>query len=640
MRNVDSDASQFRVGPDADPDRYVLGTAFSSGAEGILYRGTITTAAGMTLDVAIKMLQPRFLARVDEWHTRWADQVELLRSLQVPGVVSVRDGFLGPLPHPAGQAGEGETLYLVMNWIEGESLDEWIRHRPDRNPIDDLKVLVGVAAALDLMHSGRATGGTPVVHRDIKPANILVTEHGSVLVDFGLTRGLPDGQRQTGVVGTPGYLAPESSDAGSYSPASDRYAFGAVAYFVLTGTEPPVSHQPEAMRRSLLAAPDLAERPEVADQVMAMLASDPNDRPPGVANWVGQLRRSSLDAGPEILNPAAPRRNPSQPREQKSRSTGQQVARRPIALAIVLAVAVGTIASVLALNSRGDSPPPITVGQVNYRFTTIDNPADPTFNRPMGINNRNVIAGYFGGGSSGHPNQGFVVHKEYEASSFMTINYPGSVQTQVTSINNQGDIAGLFVGSKGNRSVFVEWQGLFGSYREPNTPHVNGSVRLLGINNQGTAVGFYMDASGNSHTLTLNQAGNAYIPLTVPGASSTVATGINDEGQIVGYWTSSGATYSFLLSNGHITSFQFPGGRPTWAMGINNKDQIVGRYLDRSGLMHGFLLSDPIPPHSVWQSINDPGGIGSTIVNGINDKGDLVGSYIDTSGITHGFEAA
>ena len=204
-------APQFCVGPETDPDRYALGTAVSSGAEGILYTGSITTAAGVTLDVAIKMLQPRFLSHVEEWHVRWAEQVELLRSLQAPGVVPVRDGFLGPLPHAPGLAGGGETLYLVMNWVDGQTLDEWVRHRPDRNPIDDLKVLVPVAAALDLMHSGRATGGVPVVHRDIKPANILVTEHGSVLVDFGLTRGLPDGQRLTGVAGTPGYLAPESN---------------------------------------------------------------------------------------------------------------------------------------------------------------------------------------------------------------------------------------------------------------------------------------------------------------------------------------------------------------------------------------------------------------------------------------------
>ncbi len=116
------------------------------------------------------MLQPRFLARVNEWHARWSEQVELLRSLQVPGVVRVRDGFLGPLPHAPDEAGEGTTLYLVMNWVEGEALDEWVRRRPERDPFDALKLLLGVAAALDLMHSGGATGGIPVVHRDVKPS--------------------------------------------------------------------------------------------------------------------------------------------------------------------------------------------------------------------------------------------------------------------------------------------------------------------------------------------------------------------------------------------------------------------------------------------------------------------------------------
>jgi uncharacterized delta-60 repeat protein len=299
-----------------------------SGAEGILYRGSITTAAGVKLEVAIKMLQPRFLSRVEEWHTRWTEQVELLRSLQVPGVVPVRDGFLGPLPHPPGSFGDGRTLYLVMNWVDGESLDEWIRHRPDRDPIDDLKVLVPVAAALDLMHSGRATGSVPVVHRDIKPSNILVTEHGSVLVDFGLTRGLPDGQRLTGVVGTPGYLAPESTDAGSYSPASDRYAFGAVAYFVLTGFEPPPGHQPEVLRTLLAAVPALTKQPDVVDHIGAMLATDPDTRPPGLANWIGQLRRSSLDAGPDILKPPAPRRNPAVPRQRPLRDTERSISCR------------------------------------------------------------------------------------------------------------------------------------------------------------------------------------------------------------------------------------------------------------------------------------------------------------------------
>ena len=116
-----------------------------------------------------------------------------------------------------------------------------------------------------------------------------------------------------------------------------------------------------------------------------------------------------------------------------------------------------------------------------------------------------------------------------------------------------------------------------------------------------------------------------------------MATGINNDGQIVGFTRSSGVTSGFLLSNGnHLTRFQF-GGRDTYATGINDKDQIVGWYLDRSG-MHGFVFSDPTGPASV-RSINDPNGIGSTVVNGINDKGDLVGFYTDSSRNTDGFLA-
>lgn len=362
-----SEPSGIRVGPVGDPDRYTLGAAVASGSEGILYRGSIVTATGVQLEVAIKMLQPRFFSRVDDWHTRWIEQVELLRSLQVPGVVPVRDGFIGPLPHPPGHPGEGRSLYMVMNWVAGEPLDTWVRHRPDRDPLDALGLLIPVAAALDLMHSGRATGGVPVVHRDVKPANIVVTDHTTVLVDFGLVRGLPDGERLTAVVGTPGYLAPESSESGTYSPASDRYAFGAVAYFVVTGIEPPDDHQPDTLQSLLASAPTLSPHPELADAIMAMLATDPAARPAGLANWIGQLRRSSLEPGPSILSPQAATRHPSarplaRPPSRKKPSRRRPPSRRSIALlAALLALAVLVVALVVYLppsSPRVNQAPP------------------------------------------------------------------------------------------------------------------------------------------------------------------------------------------------------------------------------------------------------------------------------------------
>ena len=210
----------------------------------MLYRGSLTTDSGVVLDVAVKMLHPRFAHRLEAFGRRWREQVELFRSLQAPGMVTVRDGFTGPLPHPAGQANldSQHALYLVMNWVDGEPLEAWAANHPDASPADRLKLLLPIAAALDLAHSGLATGGVPVVHCDIKPANILVTsDSDAVLVDIGLTRVLPGGSRATAVTGTPGYLAPEVLADGRYSPASDRYALGLVAWFLLTGIEPPTT---------------------------------------------------------------------------------------------------------------------------------------------------------------------------------------------------------------------------------------------------------------------------------------------------------------------------------------------------------------------------------------------------------------
>ncbi|MDP9440715.1 MAG: protein kinase, partial [Actinomycetota bacterium] len=190
--------------------------------------------------------------------------------------------------------GDEQTLYLVMNWIEGQPLDDRVAQKPDRDPFATLKLLLGVAAALDFMHSGRATGRTAVVHGDVKPSNILVNDEGTVLVDFGLCRGLPGGQCFSGVSGTRGYIAPEILEDGLYTPAGDRYAFGAVAYFVLTGKEAPETYRPEELRSTLSAVPALAGQEDAIGHLMAMLDADPAARPASLTNWLGQVRRSTL----------------------------------------------------------------------------------------------------------------------------------------------------------------------------------------------------------------------------------------------------------------------------------------------------------------------------------------------------------
>jgi probable HAF family extracellular repeat protein len=121
---------------------------------------------------------------------------------------------------------------------------------------------------------------------------------------------------------------------------------------------------------------------------------------------------------------------------------------------------------------------------------------------------------------------------------------------------------------------------------------------------------------------------------------SVLATGVNNNGDVVGFATDKqGNTTSWLIHNGHLTAFGFPGGSDTQALGVNDKDQIVGSYLDGADVQHGFLLSSPLGPVSKWRGIDDPNGVGTTLVNGLNDAGDLVGFYIDTAGNTDGMLA-
>ena len=319
-------------------------------------------------------------------------------------------------------------------------------------------------------------------------------------------------------------------------------------------------------------------------------------------------------------------------------------ARRHAARLGVAAVAASTVAGALlaagpAFAGTASHHPAAATA---YTFTTLDDQADPTFNQLLGINGHHVIVGYFGSGADAqHPNKGYVLKPPYGQGNYTSENFPGSAQTQVVAINNIGDTAGFWVTANGTNHGFVRWNGVFENFNDPKTPHMAGSVnQLLGINTNGVAVGFYNDAQGNSHAYEVNQATGVFTAIKIPGDVSTQATGISNTGDIVGFGKdAAGVTTSWLLHAGHLTAYQFPGGTNTQAFGVNDHDEIVGSYLDGAGVMHGFTLKAPLGPTSHWQSIDDPNGVGSTLVNGLNDNGDLVGFYTDTAGNTDGMLA-
>lgn len=280
--------------------------------------------------------------------------------------------------------------------------------------------------------------------------------------------------------------------------------------------------------------------------------------------------------------------------------------------------------------SRLGTQPAAVAASKSFKFTTLDDQADPTFNQLLGINDKGVISGYYGSGAPGHPFKGYTLDKPYAQSNYVNENYPGSAATQVTAINNAGDTAGFWIDGKNVNRGFVEWRGVFSSYTDPKTGH--GTVnQILGINDSGIAVGFYTDAKNVNHAFTLDQATGKFDAVTPPGGGSAQATAINNHGDIVGLVTNSGQTWGFIRKGNHFSALSFPGGSTTQPFGVNDRDEIVGSYVDASNVMHGFLLQNPLT-HAKWTSIDDPNGIGTTVVNGINDRGDMVGFYTDAGG--------
>ena len=103
------------------------------------------------------------------------------------------------------------------------------------------------------------------------------------------------------------------------------------------------------------------------------------------------------------------------------------------------------------------------------KFTTLNDNADPTFNQLLGINNSGEIAGYFGSGTlaAGHPNKGYTLNPPYGQGNYHNENFLGSVQTQVTGINNADRTVGFWADANGDNFGFVDHDGVFTDVVDP-----------------------------------------------------------------------------------------------------------------------------------------------------------------------------
>lgn len=233
--------------------------------------GTVYCARHIRLKKLVA-LKETFHIDADSLHM-FAREAEVFASLEHSALPSVSDYF-----------DEGGYYYIVMDYIPGENLAEYLDHQPKHRlkESEALELFTPVLDALDYMHSRT----DPVIHRDIKPSNIRITPERKVyLVDFGLAKvyTAQSHSPSTLIAATPGFSPPEQYRQRA-DTRSDLYSVGATLYMMLSGTEPA-----EALDRMAGVAllplrtlnPDIS--PALAEVITRLLEMRPDDRYPDVA---------------------------------------------------------------------------------------------------------------------------------------------------------------------------------------------------------------------------------------------------------------------------------------------------------------------------------------------------------------------
>ena len=206
--------------------QYVLGDRIGAGGMGEVYRAEHQF---LRRPCVVKLIRPGMEGETD-MIARFEREVQSTAALTHPNTVQVFD---------YGRAEDG-TFFYVMEYLPGESLDVLVERNGPMSPVLVVHVLTQICGALHEAHNAG------MIHRDIKPANVILCERGGIknfakILDFGLAGQIVQSEldarvTQTGMlVGTPDYMSPEQIGGEELGVASDIYALGALAYFMLTG---------------------------------------------------------------------------------------------------------------------------------------------------------------------------------------------------------------------------------------------------------------------------------------------------------------------------------------------------------------------------------------------------------------------
>ncbi|HEY2390601.1 MAG TPA: hypothetical protein VGK22_05465 [Candidatus Angelobacter sp.] len=222
--------------------------------------------------------------------------------------------------------------------------------------------------------------------------------------------------------------------------------------------------------------------------------------------------------------------------------------------------------------------------------------------------------------------------------SFQTLNFPASaIDPFPSALNDKGAIVGTFLaGTFRHSHGYFLYQGKFTSFMFPGS--IDTTAR--DISGNGIIVGNYSANSFTGDRPYMVRSG-AFHAITLPGfpndISAITATGVNDNGDVVGTVLSGTAAFEvgFLLHNGKVTILSFPGAQAgTEPNSINDQGVIVGTYAlsENDESPRGFMWKA-----GVFSNVNPPDSGGSSQPKKISNAGDIVGAYNTADGLEHGF---
>ncbi|HET7035010.1 MAG TPA: serine/threonine-protein kinase, partial [Thermomicrobiaceae bacterium] len=283
--------------------------------EGSFSETYLATDTALGRRVAVKVLRASFAADA-RFVARFEREARAAAAVASPNVVDVYD-----------YGRQDDTLYIVMEWVDGIDLKQLIRQRAPLPVPEAIALIGGILNGLQAIHRAG------VVHRDIKPQNVLLTADGTPkLGDFGIARGPVDaGLTDTGMaLGTAAYMAPEQATGAPPTPSADVYAAGVILFELLTGRLPFPGENPVQVMYQHVNTPPPNPRafnpaipPALGAVTLRALAKNPATRFGDAQQMQAAIDSlPSADAATAMLPKADPRTTPAEQTRAMRASAG------------------------------------------------------------------------------------------------------------------------------------------------------------------------------------------------------------------------------------------------------------------------------------------------------------------------------